>query len=68
MGSVVLDEPSLGLPPVLVTETFRFPMSPLGHKRRVEARQAGSAVPPAKHGRQRFLQPPSTIAITACLA
>jgi ABC-type branched-subunit amino acid transport system ATPase component len=33
MASVVLDEPSLGLSPVLVTEIFRCPMSALGHKR-----------------------------------
>jgi ABC-type branched-subunit amino acid transport system ATPase component len=30
-GLVVLDEPSLGLSPVLVTEVFRCPMSALGH-------------------------------------
>jgi hypothetical protein len=30
MASVVLDEPSLGLSPILVTEIFRFPMSWLG--------------------------------------
>jgi ABC-type branched-subunit amino acid transport system ATPase component len=29
-GSVVLDEPSLGLSSVLVTEIFRFPLSALG--------------------------------------
>jgi hypothetical protein len=58
MGSVVLDEPSLGLPPVLVTETFRFPMSPLGHKRWVEARQAGSAVPRPNTDGSDFLSRP----------
>jgi hypothetical protein len=30
MASVVLDEPSLGLSPVLVTEIFPCPMSALG--------------------------------------
>ena len=68
MGSVVLDEPSLGLLPILVTGIFRCPMSSLGHERWIEAREAGSAVPPANHERQRFPQPPSTTAITACLA
>ena len=33
MASVVLDEPSLGLSSVLVTEIFRCPMSALGQKR-----------------------------------
>jgi hypothetical protein len=50
---VVLDEPSLGLLPVLVTGIFRCPMSSLGHERWVEAREAGSAVPPANHGQSR---------------
>ena len=31
MASVVLEEQSLGLSPVLVTEIFRFPLSALGH-------------------------------------
>ena len=35
MASVVLDEPSLGLSPVLVTEIFRCPMSALGLVSRV---------------------------------
>jgi len=35
MALVVLDEPSLGLSPVLVTEIFRCPMSALGLVSRV---------------------------------
>ena len=44
-GSVVLDEPSLGLLPVLVTGIFRCPMSSLGHERWSGAREAGPQSP-----------------------
>src|SRR6266436_4576425 len=44
MASVVLNEPSLGLSPVLVPEIFRSPMSALGHKRERRPRRR-----PASH-------------------
>jgi hypothetical protein len=47
MASVVLDEPSLGLSPVLVTEIFRCPMSALGVRRDKAALSSGCKSHPA---------------------
>ena len=47
MASVVLDEPFLGLSPVLVTEIFRCPMSALGVRRDKAALSSGCKSHPA---------------------
>jgi hypothetical protein len=67
MASVVLEEPSLGLSPVLVTEIFRCPMSALGHRPTIgfgphldgstsdsgQGNRAGLTPPPGGAGRGR---------------